>query len=147
MGGREFVALGEEEESILSKKGNKKKERVVVLCHPLSLSFVLSVEEDERREERRKKVGRKNHQLLSLLLQEEGNTTLLLLHVYLFVCLFVSTRSKTLKGKSNHNTTPKEAKLESPLSTIPPFSQERFGIIGVFFSQAISFCCCCCCCL
>ncbi len=57
-GGREFVALGEEEESILSKKGNKKNERVVVvLCHPLfpfPFISVLSVEEDERR----KKVGK-----------------------------------------------------------------------------------------
>jgi hypothetical protein len=39
--------------------------------------------------------------------------------------------------KSQH-TNPKEAKLESKNSTIPPFSQESFGLIGVLFSQANS---------
>lgn len=116
-GGREFVALGEEEESILSKKGNKGGG---VVSSPIALSFVLSVEEED---ERRKKIWKEKFiKLLSLLLLQEGITTFAKREI-----------------KPQHTQNPKEAKLEKP-STIPPFSQESLGIIvGFLFSSSKSF--------
>jgi len=52
--------------------------------------------------------------------------------------LFVSTRSKTLKGKSNHNTTSKEAKPESPLQ-FPHFLKKDLELLGFFFLKQILF--------
>ncbi len=116
-GGREFVALGEEEESILSKKGNKGGG---VVSSPISLSFVLSVEEEDER--RKKNLEGKFIKLLSLLLLQEGITTFAKREI-----------------KPQHTQNPKEAKLEKP-STIPPFSQESLGIIvGFLFSSSKSF--------
>jgi hypothetical protein len=112
------VALGEEEEeSILSKKGNKGGG---VVSSPIALSFVLSVEEED---ERRKKIWKEKFiKLLSLLLLQEGITTFAKREI-----------------KPQHTQNPKEAKLEKP-STIPPFSQESFGIIvGFLFSSSKSF--------
>jgi hypothetical protein len=87
---------------------------------PISLSFVLSVEEED---ERRKKIWKEKFiKLLSLLLLQEGITTFAKREI-----------------KPQHTQNPKEAKLEKP-STIPPFSQESFGIIvGFLFSSSKSF--------
>ncbi len=120
-GGREFVALGEEEESILSKKGNKGGG---VVSSPIALSFVLSVEEED---ERRKKIWKEKFiKLLSLFLLQEGITTL-------------------LKGKSNHNThkTQRKQNLKSPLQ-FPHFLKKVWELSWVFyFPQANPFCCYC----